>query len=303
MRINSELSPPGELIDVNDHFIHIQRQGENSPTVVFEAGIYANSLNWGKVQPEVSKSCRTISYDRAGMGYSDPSPDSDRSSSIIASELFALLDILDEKEPMIFVGWSAGGIYIRQFAYEHPELVAGIMFIDSAHENAANRKPEELAKLERQSGPNPQREYLKELSKMTYKEIMTKMADAPLWKMKHPDTYRYFEDQARPEQFDYFLKLWEMLQIDWAQGDEALKPLGKIPLINISQASYGHESLTNDLNKLLEDHFHGLQDELTSLSTNSRSIKAEAGHDIANEKPEIVIDAIIELVEQVRSSG
>ena len=66
----TELSPPGELIDVNGRKVHVQRYGKGSPTVVFESGLLSNSLAFAKVQPEIAKITSALSYDRAGMGYS-----------------------------------------------------------------------------------------------------------------------------------------------------------------------------------------------------------------------------------------
>ena len=132
--LKKEVLPPGELIDVNGRMVHVQRSGTGSPTVVFEAGLFASSFTFAKVQPQISKLTSTLSYDRAGMGYSEPSPDPKRVSVVFAKELFELLDALDLHEPMVLVGGSVGGIYIREFAHQHPDIVAGMVFVDSSHE-------------------------------------------------------------------------------------------------------------------------------------------------------------------------
>ena len=67
--------PPGRLLDIGGHSLHIQYSGEGSPTVVFESGLDAmGSLAWLLVQPEVAKFTRVCSYDRAGMMWSEPGP-------------------------------------------------------------------------------------------------------------------------------------------------------------------------------------------------------------------------------------
>src|SRR5258708_39406837 len=64
--------PPGRLVRVNEGRMHIHVTGEGTPTVVFESGMGASCLSWTLVQPQVAQFTRTVSYDRAGHGWSDP---------------------------------------------------------------------------------------------------------------------------------------------------------------------------------------------------------------------------------------
>ena len=63
--------PPGRLVDIGGRRLHLQERGTGSPTVVLEAGIGATSLNWQALQREISRFTRVVSYDRAGLGWSD----------------------------------------------------------------------------------------------------------------------------------------------------------------------------------------------------------------------------------------
>ena len=69
--------PPGQLVDVGGHRLHLWCTGAGTPVVILEAGLGGSSAGWGSVQPEIARFTRVCSYDRAGMGYSDrgPSPD------------------------------------------------------------------------------------------------------------------------------------------------------------------------------------------------------------------------------------
>ena len=82
--------PPGELIDVGGHALHLYCTGEGSPTVVLEAMGTGWSVYWAKVQPELSKTTRVCSYDRAGFGWSESGP-LPRTGTQIAEELHQLL--------------------------------------------------------------------------------------------------------------------------------------------------------------------------------------------------------------------
>src|SRR6266516_4666075 len=65
---------PGQLVDVGGYRLHINCVGQGSPTVVLDAGLGGSSLDWSLVQPELGRTTRVCAYDRAGMGWSDPSP-------------------------------------------------------------------------------------------------------------------------------------------------------------------------------------------------------------------------------------
>src|SRR5437868_12652908 len=63
-------SPPGKLIDVGGHRLHINCTGSGNPTIVMEAGAGDFSFDWSLVQPEVARFARVCTYDRAGYAWS-----------------------------------------------------------------------------------------------------------------------------------------------------------------------------------------------------------------------------------------
>jgi len=126
--------PPGRLVDVGGHRLHILCTGAGSPAVVLESGLGGSSADWGFVQPGVAAFTRVCSYDRAGMGYSDPGP-SPRTARRIALELGQLLDRGGVDGPLVLVGASLGGFTVRVFASERPERVVGLVLVDASHED------------------------------------------------------------------------------------------------------------------------------------------------------------------------
>src|SRR6266540_5205750 len=65
-------SPPGRLVDIGGRKLHLNCTGNGSPTVILEAGASSFAIDWALVQPEIARTNRVCSYDRAGMGWSDP---------------------------------------------------------------------------------------------------------------------------------------------------------------------------------------------------------------------------------------
>jgi pimeloyl-ACP methyl ester carboxylesterase len=107
--------------------------GEGTPTVVFESGLADELAVWALVQPTIAAHTRACSYDRAGIGYSDPGR-RPADSANIADDLHRLLNAASIKPPYILVGHSLGGMHVRLYADTYPTDVAGMVLVDSAEE-------------------------------------------------------------------------------------------------------------------------------------------------------------------------
>lgn len=123
--------PPGEMVDVGGYRLHISCVGQESPTVVLDAGSGGFSAQWVRVQREVSGTTRVCAYDRAGMGWSEMGPDP-RDAKQITSELHALLTKAGIEGPYVLVGHSFGGMYMQTYANRYPDEVAGVALVDSS---------------------------------------------------------------------------------------------------------------------------------------------------------------------------
>jgi pimeloyl-ACP methyl ester carboxylesterase len=134
--------PPGRLVDVGGHRLHLSCVGTGSPTVVFESGLANMSADWGNVQPPVAAATRACAYDRAGVAWSDAGP-APRDPQRIATELHALLGAAGVAGPYVLVGQSFGGLYVRVFAARYPAEVAGVVLVDASHPDMWARLPPE----------------------------------------------------------------------------------------------------------------------------------------------------------------
>jgi len=116
--------------------LHLYCTGRESgaPTVVMDSGLGGTVLDWQLVQPELAKSMHVCTYDRAGMGWSDPG-DQPRTSRQITRELHTLLGNAGVEGPYVLVGHSFGGTNMQVDASQYPDEVAGMVLVDSALED------------------------------------------------------------------------------------------------------------------------------------------------------------------------
>lgn len=113
----------------NGSRIFVRQRGSGRPAVVFEAGIGASSLNWRHIQETVARTTATVSYDRAGLGWSGPRRTA-RTPSIVAAELHELLQRAGVQPPLILVGHSFGGLVMRRYAALYPDQIAAVLLVD-----------------------------------------------------------------------------------------------------------------------------------------------------------------------------
>ena len=141
--------PPGRLVDIGGRRLHLYELGQGSPTVVLESGIAASSLNWRAVQTGIAKFTRVISYDRAGLGWSDLAPAAITLDRLVA-DLHALLEAAGASPPYVLAGHSFGGLIVRAFAARYPEETAGLVLVDALRpEEWSPLSPEKRRTLDR----------------------------------------------------------------------------------------------------------------------------------------------------------
>jgi pimeloyl-ACP methyl ester carboxylesterase len=276
-----EYLPPGQMVSLETHDIHLYCVGEGSPTIVFEADLdQYGSLSWASVQGEIGKYTRACSYDRAGILWSEPGR-RPRDGETIAAELKTVLENAGEEGPYILVGHAFGGAYVRIFAGQNPESVCGMVLVESSH-------PEMLTRFE-QVGVVP--------------EIPDKNIRPLILFLSHlgsPGRYKGNVYNLPPEIYDPVQAFLPESSMTWF--DEKVESpntlaqaghyeyLGDWPLIVLA-TSRPSPSL-GDLGQKLDDLWLDLQRELLSLSENSEIRIYEGGHYPQLQSPELVIEAI-----------
>jgi len=127
----SENTPPPSTptmegsIDVGGYKLRYQCFGEGTPVTIVEAGGGDKptiSLTWSTVIQNVYPITRICIYDRV---------DGVRTSQDIAEDLHVLLSEIPVPGPYILVAHSIGGYHARVFAHLYPEEVAGMILVDT----------------------------------------------------------------------------------------------------------------------------------------------------------------------------
>ena len=122
----------GKKVDMGGWSLYLQCQGSGTPTVVLDAGFYDSHVAWERLEPAVARRTRTCSYDRAGVGQSDPrsTRESEVPAEQVVDELHALLAKADVPPPYVLVGHSLAGLHARLFVARHPQDISGLVLVD-----------------------------------------------------------------------------------------------------------------------------------------------------------------------------
>jgi pimeloyl-ACP methyl ester carboxylesterase len=293
---------PGEFIDVGGHRLHARMNGSGSPTVVLEAGLGTCALYWHAVHEDVARFTRVVSYDRAGLGWSEAGP-KPRDSFTVWGELKALLKALLDNAgcsgPYVLVGHSFGGIHARAFARRYPGDVAGIVLVDASPEGQRERWPErplrvrmrqEVAALAERAAPF--------LARFGVTRLRRRMSP-PDWGLPPhlQSVANYLE--TRPTALRAAVDEERAIEASYAQ---AARSLGDMPLVVLTALWRESQGGTDyrDFNAMWME----LQSELASLSTRGTHIIANTDkHLIPIYEPELVVGAIRQVVDTVRESN
>ena len=280
--------PPGELVSIGTHRLHIYctaGSGEESPTVILDAGLGGFSLDWFKVQGLLAeKNIKACSYDRAGYGWSDRGP-SPRATDQIVDELSTLLEAAEIPPPYILVGHSFGGFNMIYFAKLYTSRTAGLVLVDSSHPLQAERLPSMPNEEGIEDLGNFQRVFTGETLYL-YPESIRNLVGSIL---SAPKT----ADNERREYVNY--------PVSAAQVSHSGR-LKNMPLVVVTR---GEQEWSDDpLGEALYLAWMDMQKDLVKLNASGTQMIAEgSGHLVPLEKPELVVDAIQSVIADVNKKA
>jgi pimeloyl-ACP methyl ester carboxylesterase len=273
-------APIGRLVDVGGYRVHLYCTGQGSPTVMIAGAAF--SFDWALIQPEVAKFTRVCSFDPSGTAWSDPYPFTGEAPTCEhrVEELHNLITRIPIEGPYMLVGFSTGALWARLYAIEHPDNIKGMVIVDHAFLGSSDDPS-------RRASPRPH----------SY--------TPPVLISKAPIAMSYEDDPnfSRLPERDQELHRWAVSQRPLKPGEAMVNdcvarieqltgqhahPLGDLPLIVIStpNAATGYAEL---------------QASLLALSGNSsQKIAQNSSHRVIIERPDVVIEAIREIINDLR---
>jgi pimeloyl-ACP methyl ester carboxylesterase len=299
-RDKERLPQIGRSIDIGGRNLNIFCTGTGAPPVILESA-GGPGYFWTDIQTEIAKFTTACWYDRAGEGWSDPGP-FPRTSASIAADLHELLHRALIPAPYVLVGWSFGGLNVRVYNGMYPRDVAGMVLIDSAHEDEPLRAPKfflahtapkylryalhillkasawmgvlRLVQLHPQHLQNPTRQQIIRALRQQPKSVVTDISTG----LVVPESYRQAHDLARA-------------------GDRPL-----IVLTAGRPQPWSDPEMARQAAAYQQIWIHEMQSQLTRLSSRGRQIVVEnSDHGIPDEAPQAVISAIQDVVTAVRT--
>jgi pimeloyl-ACP methyl ester carboxylesterase len=286
---------PGEFYLVDGSRMHLYCSGARSPTIVLEAGLGNDWLDWQTVQPGLSRLTRVCSYDRAGLGWSEPRSGL-RDAETIARQLHTLLGEAGVRSPLILAGHSGGGIYIREFAREFPREVAGVVLVDAASPQQFDELPGFRASFEEYLRESPRHTRWQKLRVLTGvqrlvgrcrgkvlvgMEGMAGQIDAEKCRLKYEggDAGEYTDFEAA------------------ARQAARLNSFGSVPLLILSKDPNRRTEKATGEDVQVAAAWDREQEELKSLSAISWRVVARGSpHEIYYARPELVIGEVSRLL-------
>lgn len=287
---------PGRLVDVGGFRLHLYCVGaesEASPTVLLEAGGGSPWLAWYKVQPQVAQFTRVCSYDRAGLGWSDPSPNPPTAKEI-ATELHTLLADAGISGPYVLVGHSLGGMYVRMFQSRYPSEVVGLVLVDSSHPDQTARFPPEAKKLA--AGSGKVLTAMRVLRPFGVVRLLTSRAAPPEVRREYSALI------CRPQ----FIAAVGAESAAVEESDAEVRPLGSLGDLPLAVLSHDPDKvqMPNGLTEPVNRAWDQMQTELSRLSTRgTHEVVKGASHNIEIDAPDAVVSAIRRVFDQARASS
>jgi pimeloyl-ACP methyl ester carboxylesterase len=286
----------GQFVEVENHHLHYYKKGIGGPTVVFETAFDpAGHLQWYNIQQELPSSYTSVSYDRAGILWSDRGKNI-KSGEEIAKDLHLLLEKINAPKPYILVGHSFGGTLTRFYVNKYPKEVGGVIFVDSQCPDDEKYLSPELHKMVNQGLPSGLLKFANTfgLARLMFKGMFPKEKQYEYQNLIMPALLYKSADAVLEEQD-------QMKSIK--KDASKIKSFGSIPLYVLTAADEKrYNSMFKDEKLKIEmlNAWNKMQKDFLLLSTDSKQILVpNSGHYINQEQPKVIENAINDMVTKV----
>jgi pimeloyl-ACP methyl ester carboxylesterase len=291
--------PPGEIYTVDGHKMHMYCTGSGSPTIVLDAGLGDDAVTWAGVQPALAMTTRVCAYDRAGFGWSQAGP-APRDADHIASELHGLLRQAKVDLPIVLMGHSIAGIYMRDYAARYPEDLAGMVFVDGS-----TPMQQENPAFKAMMGKGPPPWVIALVGNAAFSAGVPRLMgmcsktkpglDARSARLQAEDHCELHVDSSMNE-----MRNMERSGLETVHSG----PYGSLPILILSHDPEKSLATESSSEKMGETAWNQMQEDLKKLSTRSRRIIAKgSSHYIQIDRADLIEKEVPLFIQQIRGTA
>ncbi len=295
----SQHPAPGQMVSVGTHRLHLHCQGSGQPLVLLESGLSGWSQDWAAVQPALARQTQVCSYDRAGYAWSDEAPQP-RTGLAAVEDLRTLLRNAGVRGPMVIVGHSLGGLLAQLLAQTHRDEVAGLVLVDALHQDmAATMDPQTHVRYNRHMN------LLTGSAALLAPLGLTRLAGMPASVVldKLPAAEQAAAKGMAMQSKNYRSLRQEYLDVDPAlETARQLPPLPRVPTVVLSTHALS-EFPPGWEQEILRQHWITGQHALVRQTGARHVVAPDTGHYLQLERPDLVLAAVQEVVQQVQTSA
>lgn len=305
-RANAEKNFPlrGERVDIGGRKMHIDCRGSGSPTVILESGLgTGGTLDWTLVHDRIAGFTRTCAYDRAGIMRSD-ARDSPQRAAAVVEDLHALLKAAGISGPLVLVGHSIGGPYIRTYVGRYGQQVAGLVMVDPSHPDQVARLGKVVSVNVHPSKVSMVMSAASALSRTGIVRLLYSRAgqgNRPRDAAAQMAAYSSVSIKGAKAELDGFDSTMDDARAVRGFGDRPLIVL--TALLPFKPAELKAMGMTPAEGARFKQEWRTLHAEQAAMSTRGRQqVVSDSGHYIQLDKPDRVVDAVREVVDEVRAA-
>jgi len=296
-RERAQFPPPGRFVGVGGRRLHVICAGAGSPAVIFEPSMFGGSMSSRLAREEIARHTRVCSYDRMGMGWSDGGP-SVISIGLLATDLERMLAGAGVPPPYVLVPSSIGGLTAELFARRHPDQVAGLILLDAAQSDGLARLMSLTSGFQRTAAS-----LAACLQKPAASIGLLRVIDP--WGFRARGDARAAASLYRPEAMNTFCGMVRGLSATVTEFASAPPLRPDVPLTVLSA-----ETTDALLPAALASYRVPMVEERLPLAQafSRRSTRGQwrvvpgSNHLIGNSQPQAVVDAVLEMLRQIRGS-
>lgn len=305
--IPDSYAQPGELVTISPgRTLNLRCEGNGAQTVLLEAGSHADTTTWFKLQPLLAASARVCSYDRAGYGFSTEGP-LPRNLDAEVADLHALVQHANLKTPLVLVGHSRGSNIVRRYAQRYPGDIRGLVLIDPPAQDVASAAPEWAR---REDALNQQRfAFIRQCEAGAEKHQLSSPPPALARCVAGGNPLASAKVNAAINAYKYKPAFWRTLRSElednatvYAQPVSSKENLGALPVVVLT-ASDTYADAPADIRKTLEAVRDQTQAKILATTTRGEHVTVDhASHDIQQDQPQAVADAVTALLTKTAST-